>query len=361
VTVYLNRSAYTSPIQATCGIVDATTYLNGSFIAPNLAAGSYWAVSFGWTQNIYTIGNHTANGSTYPNTYVETSGTYLGLISGSGALLTGITSGEIATLEVAINSTITSTMRVPLNELNAAVVAIQGTSALINTSFGQMKTTLNDISASIQSISNGQVYINTSIGKVMTQLTNINAAIARVNGSIIELSTVLGTVNTTLNNLVPIITRISSTTLSINTLAGEINYNLTSFSNLQITTMNNNVIAVEGYINGVNVTMQATLSALNATITSTASNVNSLLGSAATIKTDLGTITGQITTVQSGIATIQTSLGSINVTVNSIKTTGTSNKNSLNISYYFEIVLIVLAALILVFVIMTFIGNRRRP
>ncbi|MEM0161422.1 MAG: hypothetical protein QXZ12_08235 [Thermoplasmata archaeon] len=359
VTVYLNGTAYTT-LQATYG-KGTTVYLNGSFTAPNLVAGAYWALSFGWTQNIYTIGTHTANGSTYPNTYIGKSATYFGLISGNGALLTGITPSEIATLEISINSTITSAMQVPLSELNAAVVSIEGTSVQISTAFGQMETNISAIKASIQTIQNGEVFINTTIGKAMTKLNNINAAIIDVNGSIIRLNSTLGTLSTTLNNLVPTITKINATTIAIDTLAGNINYNLTSFSSLQIKSMNNDMISIEGYINGLNVTMQSSLSALNGTVKTTAANVSSLVGSAATIQTDLGSISGHITTVQSGVASIQTSLGTLNVTVSSIKTTGSSNTNSLNTTFYFEIGIIILVLVILAFVVLIYTGLRKKP
>ena len=360
VTVYLNNSAFTT-ITANYAVSGSTVYLNGSFLAPNALPGTYWALSFGWTQNNYVKSTTYGGYNTTISGYMGASYAYFGLASGNGALLTGITPSEVAQLEVAINNTLTSTMQVPLSELNAAVSAIQGTSATISTSFGTMETTLNAINATVSKVINGEAYINTTLGNVKTSLASINATIAGVNNNIIMLRTTAGYINTTLNSLAPEIMKISNGIITIETLAGQINYNITSFSNMQIKAMNNNTIKIIGKINGMNTSLYATLNAINGTVKSTASSVSSLVGSSATIQTDLGTITGQITSVQNGIATIQTSLGKLNVTTSQIQVTGSSSASTLNTSYYFDIIIIVILIITLAFSIMAYLNSRKGP
>ncbi|MGC8580655.1 MAG: hypothetical protein ACP5MB_11480, partial [bacterium] len=287
VTVYLNDTPYTT-FPAISGTVSGVSVLNGSFIAPNAQPGSYWAVSFGWSQYVNKSSGH-VNGYV---TYVGKSAMYLGLVSGNGALLTGITPSEVAQLELAINSTLTTEMQIPLSELNAAVTAIEGTSATISTSFGTMEASLSALNATVNSISNGIATIKTSLGTVNASLMDINASIASVNGNLVMIKTTAGYVNTTLNSLVPEIKSIMNGIVTIQTMAGNINYNLTSFSNLEINAINNNAMKITGKLNGMNVSFMASLSAINGTVKSTASSVSSLVGSSATIQTDLGTITG---------------------------------------------------------------------
>ncbi len=356
VTVYLNGSAYTT-VQAMVGTVSGSTSLNASFIAPNSMPGSYWAISFGWYQYVNKSMQNV-------NGYVSYTGTdysYLGLVSGNGALLTGITPSEVAQLMVAINNTITAQMQVPLSQLNAAVLAIQGTSATISTSFGIMEASLSAIGANITRIVNGMAYVNTSLGNIYVSLNNINSEIVNVNGNIVEIKTSLGYMNTTLQSLVPQIKQIVNGVMTIQTVAGEINYNLTSFSNLQISSLNGNTIKILASLNGMSVNLTSDLRAINGTVKSTASSVNSLVGSTATIQTDLGTISGQIVSVQNGIATIQTSLGKLNVTASQIQVTGTASANTLSNTYYFDIIIIVILIVTLAFSVLAYINSRKPP
>ncbi|MGC8699295.1 MAG: hypothetical protein ACP5RE_03875, partial [Candidatus Acidifodinimicrobium sp.] len=87
----------------------------------------------------------------------------------------------------------------------------------------------------------------------------------------------------------------------------------------------------------------------------------SLVGSSAIIQTDMGTITGQITSVQNGIATIQTSLGKLNVTTSQIQVTGSSSASTVNTSYYFDIIIIVILIITLAFSIMAYLNSRKGP
>ncbi|MGC8580383.1 MAG: beta strand repeat-containing protein, partial [bacterium] len=124
VTVYLNGTAYTTfPAAFSAGTI------SGSYLAPNAVPGTSWNVNYSWSQNEY-IAEYTGGtpyaGSTISNSYSMPSGLYgvLTLVSGNGALLTGISSSQIATVVAAVNNAVSTSMQVPLSELNASVVAI---------------------------------------------------------------------------------------------------------------------------------------------------------------------------------------------------------------------------------------------
>jgi len=376
VTVYLNGSTYTSIPAA---FNPSAKTLSGSFLAPNAAAGSYWGVSLGWSQIDYTTS--TLSGSTLSATPISYTGhteAYLGLVSGGGALVVGINSSSIATI---ITSAISSAMKVPLSELNASVVSINNAVATIKTAFGNMTATLKAINASVAGIVSGQAIVVTELGTVETSLASLNASVLAVNAGIVTLQTSVGSVQTSLNNLAPVISDINGTVMMINTTVGNINMNLTEFSNMIVKAISNGTATVTGSINGMNVTMQSSLSAINAklvalngsvatintalgtvqtslssinmTVSSTASSVSGLVGSVATITSDLGTISGTVTSVSNGVATIQTSLGNLNVSVSQVKTSANQIKTS---NYTLEIFLIVVLVLILITLVIAFLA-----
>ncbi|MEM0159802.1 MAG: hypothetical protein QW393_03520, partial [Candidatus Micrarchaeaceae archaeon] len=78
------------------------------------------------------------------------------LAQGKGALITGITSSQLATIVADVGNAVTTSMQVPLSELNASVVAINGAVAKISTAFGNMTASLKAINATVSSILNGQ-------------------------------------------------------------------------------------------------------------------------------------------------------------------------------------------------------------
>ncbi|MDA8054337.1 MAG: hypothetical protein M0Z77_01635 [Thermoplasmatales archaeon] len=87
---------------------------------------------------------------------------FLGLVSGNGAYILGISQAQIAEIEGAVNSTMT----VSLNQLDAAISSINGDVATITTQFGTMSTTLNSINASLTSINSGVATLETTLGQV---------------------------------------------------------------------------------------------------------------------------------------------------------------------------------------------------
>ena len=283
VTVYLNDTPYTS-VPAAYSAPSGTVTLSGSFITPNAALGSYWNVSLGWTQDIYTassplVSGSPVSGATMQNTHAMsvTNEAYLGLVQGNGALLTGISQSAIATIEAEINSAVKTSLQVPLSELSANITALHGDIATITTSFGTMTTTLQAINATVGSISSGVVLLQTDIGSMKTSLASLNATIISLNGSIATLSTSLGKIQTT-----------------------------TSAINATVTSMNNGI---------------------------------------ATVQTSLGTLTGTVTAMNSTIAQVHTTLGTVNANVSTIKTS-TTGFTTLEIFLIVAIVLILITLVI---------------
>ncbi|MEM0136263.1 MAG: hypothetical protein QXU18_13735, partial [Thermoplasmatales archaeon] len=286
VTVYLNGTAYETLPVLVGTHKGAPAYLNGSFLAPDAAVGSYWAVSFGWSQTIYEnieLGGTPSAQNTILDSYTGTSMAYLGLVKGSGALLINITTADIASI---ITSSINTAMKLPLSELNAAIVKLNGTVVEISTAFGNMTTTLKTINATVSSIQSGMVLVQSDLGSIKASLATLNASLVAFNGNVVKISTSLGTIN-------------------------------------------------------------ATLKAINGTITSSASGISSLQGSAVTITTALGTINGKVSSISNGTAAIQTSLGKLTTNVSAIKTQ-TSGFPTIEI-FLIVIIVLVLITLVVAF------------
>ena len=140
-----------------------TTYLNGSFTNPNNAVGSYYKLSIsGYAQasSLTTTVGSVTGGSIIQDSLTGTAPSdYFGLVTGNGALLTGITSGEIATLEADINSTVSTSLTVPIAQLNAAITSINGVVVTLKTTVGNITTDLSTINATVSSIESGQVTV----------------------------------------------------------------------------------------------------------------------------------------------------------------------------------------------------------
>ncbi|MEM4058593.1 MAG: hypothetical protein QXZ12_07720, partial [Thermoplasmata archaeon] len=293
------------------------------------------------------------------NTGASTASVSYQLIQGNGALLTGISSSQIATIEAAVNSSVTTSMQVPLSELSANITKLSGDIVTIETAFGNMTSTLQAIQAEITTVAGGVVTLTTDVGFVQTTLNN--------------LSPVIMSINTTA-------TGINTTTMNIATVAGKINMNLTAFHTETMTALSNGMVTITGEINGVNTTMQASFNALNGHITavngtvatikttlgtvttslsSIGATVTSINGNVATITTNLGTLSGTVTSISNGVATIQTNLGTLTAEVNGIKSTTSSTSSSVGNTMIFEIVVLVLILVTLALVAYT-IGQVRK-
>ena len=251
VTVLFNGTAYTTE-PAALSVTAKYGYLNGSFLMPNDPVGTYFSVSLSWTQVVYSaLGNKV-------NTYTQPGGAYIQLVSGNGALLTGISSTQLASLTAAVGNQITTSMKIPLSELNASVASIKGLTANITTAFGTMTTTLSTINATVASIESGQVLVQTDLGSIKTSLSSLNASITAFNGNVATINTTLGNVQTSLSSI-----------------------------GTQVTT-NGNGIA----------TIKTDLGTVQGQIVSTNGNIS-------TIKTSLGTLQTNVTKITPGLSTLE--------------------------------------------------------
>ncbi len=318
VTVYLNGTPYVTSPGAFAG-----GSIRGSFAMPNSCSGSatscagtYWLVTLGWQQT------NVSKGNSYTSSYVEpnSGASFLQLVEGNGALLTGISAEQIAEITTAINQT----LGVPIAELHAAVVSINDGLVNLTTAFGKMTTTLNAINATVGTLN----------ANVTTGFGTVTLALAEVENGIVVIDSSIGSVNASLNALGARITSIEGSLASVNAT----------------------VISVQTVLGVVNTTLKA----VDATVTSTATSVSGLVGSVATIQTTLGTITGQITSVQNGVATIQTQLGTLETNITNVKTSVSNAQNSLETALYWEIAAVILLIVTLALTAVL-LGQARRP
>jgi hypothetical protein len=233
VTVYFNGTAVsTSPVAVTT--TSGATYLNGSFIMPNGSPGNYWDLTLSWQQNYYVPSSSTTGGYTSSNYYQMPpgQGAFLQLISGNGATITGISSGQIAEITAAVNSSISTSVAVPISELNAAVTSINNTLVYIKTSFGTMEASIAAINASISSVNGSVVTLQTSIGKVTTSLSSINATLVSVKSGVATVQTSLGTITGAVTsisgNAVTIQSSVGTLKVALNSVNSKVN-NITNY------------------------------------------------------------------------------------------------------------------------------------
>ncbi len=220
VTVLLNGTAYTTEPAAVSG-----TMLMGSFLMPNSVPGTYFALTLEWTQTVVTVTGGTGGSTT--TSYTSVGANFAQLVSGNGALLTGVTPGQIAEITTAVNNT----LKVPIAELNAAVTSINGAVVKITTAFGNMTTTLNAINATLTSVAGTVATIETSIGTITTSLSTISAQITSVNGVVTSMN---GTLNVVAGNVVSIQTSVGTISGTVTSISGGIATVQTSLGNLSV-------------------------------------------------------------------------------------------------------------------------------
>ena len=226
VTVLLNGTAFTT-LPAAVTINTNYAYLNGSFQMPNDPAGSYWTVTLSYYQVDYAASSSSVKAAS------TTSGSYIQLVSGGGALVVGV-----ANLTATIDTAISSGMKVPLSELNASVVAINNASATIKTEFGTMTASLKAINATVASIEAGQVLVQTDLGMILTNLSSLGANLVAFNNNVALINTTLGmqsaslkAINATVHSNANSLSGLVGSTVYINSTLGSIKGTVTSNSN----------------------------------------------------------------------------------------------------------------------------------
>ncbi len=209
------------------------------------------------------------------------SGYSIKLIQGDGAYLYGITSNQLAEITNSINQSLS----IPISQLNAAVVSINGDVAELQTSFGTMTTNLNSIDATVVGISSGMTYLNTTLGMVKTSLSSINATIISVKGDTINLETSVGNVSTKLEAIGATIKNISDGQATILTDVGS---------------------------------LQVPLEGINATVHSISKGEATLLTDIGIVQTSLSSLSTTVTSVTSGEAEIETAIGEVTTSIESL-------------------------------------------
>ena len=245
-----------------------TTYLNGSFVMPNYNKTYFELTISGLvTYTNYLGGSILGSSTSLTQATVAMIGSqsdFIGLIEGNGMLLTGISPGEIATLELAINNTVTSSLKVPIAELNAAITSINGAVANLKTVIGNVTVALSTINATVLTIQKGVVTLSTELGNVQTSLASINATLVSFNGSIASLKTSVGTVQASLSAINTTVTAISGKTATIQTSLGTLTGTVTS--------MNGTVATINTKLG----TLTANVGSLTTNVTKLSSPVNTL-------------------------------------------------------------------------------------
>ena len=205
-TEYFAQISFNGTLVATVPASFSSGTLSGSFINPNNAPGSYYKITFGGylQASALTSSGGSITTGTIAQVALTNSGStsdFFGLVSGNGALLTGITSSEIATIEADINSTVSTSLTVPISQLNAAITSINGAVATLKTTVGNITADLSTINATVASISSGQALVLTDLGSISTSLASLNASLVAFNNNVVTINTTLGQVVTSLGSI----------------------------------------------------------------------------------------------------------------------------------------------------------------
>jgi len=253
---YIDNSMYFGDDEDWGSAINATGYITNQFVAAGFRPGRHevhviadgegsipWTV---WAKDCFWV-------STVGDPIVEILDALNLTMADLEATIIAV-DGTIATLETTIGE-----LQVDIADLSASITAIEGNVATIKTDCGTIKTSLTSLSASISSVSSGMATLQTSIGTVQTSLTSIDAVIGSMYGDVVEISTTIGSFETSLDSI------------------------------------------------------DATVSAMDAV-------VGAVAGDVVEIQTSLGTIEGKITSIEGTLATIETDLGTVQVDLAGAKT-----------------------------------------
>ncbi|MEM0312132.1 MAG: hypothetical protein QXM60_02320 [Thermoplasmatales archaeon] len=284
------------------------------------------------------LGYYVNQSYTIPGSSTTGSTGVLELVQGNGAYIMGITSSQM----VQILSSINQTLSVPVSQLNAAVVSINGDVATVETSFGSMLTSLNNINASLKNVSKGEAFLSTDIGNLEVPLTSINATISSIRTNTVILETDLGEVQTSLLNLNASVSSVRNGIAYLTTSLGSLKVPLSdlnatvekvengtailigSLGSMEASLKSINSTLVE--LSGENATLETSLGIvylslkeLNATVTSYGSSISRLNGSMVYINTTIGNISGTVTKIYNNTAVIETAFGNVTESIGNIK------------------------------------------
>jgi archaellum component FlaC len=143
-------------------------------------------------------------------------------ISGAGSLLIGV---DLASDIAYIKGTV-SNITVSLSELNAKVVAINGTLATIDTKLGTMSAKLNDIDAKLVSLEDDVATVSTAVGDIKVSVDDIGLNVTSIAGDVATIETTLGTISgkvTSIDgNVATIKTDLGTVKADVSTIKGQL-------------------------------------------------------------------------------------------------------------------------------------------
>ncbi len=183
---YVMTSIDGDPIDAS--ITNAILYYgNGTYLAD--LTSSAMVIALGIYKIPYLVPSDLANGSYY----MIVSAHYPGGVQYEAVSSSGLCS-------FLVSSTLTE-WAAWLAEINATLVGIQGSLAVVQSDIGVLMLDLASINASIISIQGNIVTIESDIGSLILDLASINASIISIQGTIVTIESDIGSIQVGLANL----------------------------------------------------------------------------------------------------------------------------------------------------------------
>ncbi len=190
-----------------------------------------------------------------------------------------------------------------VTNINATVVSINGTVALVHTDLGNTNVTASEIHTTVISIQGVNATVRTDLGTTIVALTDIHATVISIQGVNATVRTDLGTTIVALTDIQATLVSINGTMVQVHTAVGDIQTTLSS------------VNAVLVSFQDTNATVNTTLGTITTSLSSIDAKVVSVQGSTANTTTTISNVTGEILVVENGIATINTPIGQVKLNV----------------------------------------------
>jgi methyl-accepting chemotaxis protein len=199
-----------------------------------------------------------------------------------------------------------------LRSMNATLVEIRDGMAIIQAGQEELQVSLSAINASLVDLiidAKGEVLvaIDTALGTVTTKLDDLDAKIVAINGTVATISTAVGDIQASLSDLDAKIVSIDGTVATINTNVGEVKTSLSSID-AKLVSLDDDVATISTVVGDVNASISDIITAIESvgndaveiktTLGTISGKVTSIDGTVATIKTDVGTVKADISTIK---------------------------------------------------------------
>jgi hypothetical protein len=349
VTVYLNGFAYTT-IQAKYD----GTHLYGSFQVPNAPPGTTWTLRLEYRDSrvrYFALDNRTGEvrdlGHTLPSSLVNVAAVWtvpdprtgttdaiaLRLVSGSGALVIGLTDADVSRIASAvfdavygpIVEVVTDTgdrVLTRLSDLDAKIVEVRGGVARLDTRFGEMFASLSAINATLSGLivsSKGEVLarIDTALGTVLARLDTLDARLVVVQGDTAVIRTVVGEVKLALGSLDATIAGIKGDVVVIKTDVGFIKArvedaiallpSVVEFVNATVTDIKSGIEAIKGDTGFIKAKVEDIIALLSAASTT----LSKVAGDVSAVRSDIAAVRGGIDEVKALVLAVNDNVGRV--------------------------------------------------